>query len=87
MHYAIAHHLEHDAQPVPEPSFPPLSSSPRLYTEHDIIWYQISPWLVGVSYPGCVPSQLLVKINSILAEPRTKTKADKCLGYVKLRSW
>ena len=39
--------------------------------EHDIIQYWISPWLVWVSYPSCVPSQLLVKINSIPAEPRT----------------
>jgi len=27
-------------------------------------------WLVWVSVPGCVPSQLLVKINCILAKPK-----------------
>ena len=39
-----------------------------------VIGYQIS--LVQVSYPCCVPSQLLVKINSILAKPRTDLHAS-----------
>ena len=33
---------------------------PALYTEHDAIWCGISRWSVGVSCPGCVPSQFLV---------------------------
>lgn len=70
MHSAIAHRPE---LPSCDPSSP-LVSSPSLYTKHDIIWYKISPWLVWVTYPGCVPSQLLVKINSVLAEPRTDCK-------------
>ena len=76
MHDAIAHHLDPDAQPVPEPCslLPWPSQLPQLYTQYDVIWYQISPWLVRISYPGCVPSQLLVKINSIPAEPRTLWK-------------
>ena len=50
---------------------PPPGQLPQLHTEHDIIWYRISPWLVWVSCPGCDPSQLLVKINSFPAELRT----------------
>ena len=59
MHNAIAHHLLTDAQSVPE-QWPLASFPPSLYTEHDIIWYGISLWPVGVSCPGCVLSQLLV---------------------------
>ena len=33
---------------------------PQLYAEHDVIWYGISLWSVGVSCPSSVPSQLLV---------------------------
>ena len=60
---------------------PPPSQLPKLYTEHDIIWYRISPWLVQVSYPGCVLSQLLVRINSIPAEPRTPEESFSMLNW------
>jgi len=42
-------------------------------TQHDSTWYQIPcfVWPVWVTQPGCVPSQLLVKINPVVAEPRT----------------
>ena len=39
---------------------PFLLLPPALYAEHDVIWYGISLWSVGVSSPSCVPSQLLV---------------------------
>ena len=72
MHNAIAHHPEPDAQPVLAPrSLVPSGQLPQLYTEHDVIWYGISPWIAWLGCPGCAPSQLLVKINSISAEPRT----------------
>lgn len=44
---------------------------PILYTEHDIIWYH---WILQVNYPGCVPSQLLLRINFIWAKTRTIVK-------------
>jgi len=44
------HHSEHT---------PPLLLPPALYAEYDTIWYGISLWSVGVSCPGCVPSQPL----------------------------
>jgi len=33
---------------------------PAFVAEHDIVWYGISLWSVGISCPGCVLSQLLV---------------------------
>ena len=59
MHNAIAHHLLTDARAAIHPSRPTL---PSLYTEHDILWYGISLWLVRVSCPGRAPSQLLVHL-------------------------
>ena len=38
----------------------PSSSPSPLYAEHDVVWYGISLWSVGVSCPVCVPSQLPV---------------------------
>ena len=42
------------------PLLPSFLLPPALYAEHDVIWYGVSLWSVGVSCPGCVPSQLLV---------------------------
>jgi len=44
-----------------------LQPAPHLNTDHGITWYRIS------HLTGCLgqPSQLLVKINSVPAEPRT----------------
>ena len=43
---------------------PPIpSSSPGLYTQHDILWYGISLCLVWVTSPGRVPSQFLVPLQ------------------------
>jgi len=52
-------------------AFPPASFPAR--TQHNSTWYGIpySVWPGWVSLPGCVPSWLLVKINLVLAEPRT----------------
>jgi len=46
---------------------------PLTGTQHDGTWYRTpcSVWPGWVSPPGCVPSWLLVKINPVLAEPRT----------------
>jgi len=38
----------------------PISSLKAVTAEHDIVWHGISLGSVGVSCPGCVPSQLLV---------------------------
>jgi len=59
------------AQPAPERRSPPPASSPSLYTEHEVMWYQISLCLVWVSCPGCIPSQLPVKSNTIPAKTMT----------------
>ena len=61
MHKAIAHHPLTDAQPVPEQwAATPWLTPTSFIVQHDIIWYGISLWPVGVSCPGCVPFHLLV---------------------------
>jgi len=54
------------AREFPLPRSPPLEPS---------TWYGIpcSVWPGGVSLPGCAPSWIPVKINPVLAEPRTIT--------------
>ena len=59
MHNAIAHHLLTDARAAIRTCWP---AAPSLYTEHDVLWYGIFLWLVWVSCPGCVPSQLLAHL-------------------------
>jgi len=53
--------------------FPPRR--PPTGTQHDGSWYGIPgsvwPGWGWVSPPGCAPSWILVKINPVLAEPRT----------------
>ena len=64
MHNEVAHHLLTDGQLVPEQqSAPPGQLAPCLYTGHGIIGYGIFLWPVWVSYPGGVPSQLLVPLQ------------------------
>ena len=48
--------------------------APPIRTQHDGTWYGIpcTVWPGWVSLPGCVPSWMLVKINPVLAEPRTR---------------
>ena len=50
------------AHGCPSSDPPLLANSPSLYTEHDVLWYGISLWLVQVSCPGHAPSQLLVHL-------------------------
>ena len=61
--------------------FPPRRS-PLTRTQHDSTWYGIpgSVWPGGVSLPGCAPSWSPVKINPVLAKPRTNT--EPVLKYV-----
>ena len=59
MQNATAHHPLTDARAAICPSYP---APPSLYTGHDVLWYGIALWLVGVSCPGCAPSQLLVHL-------------------------
>jgi len=56
----------------------PATQLPPTRTQHDGTWYGIpcSVWPGGVSPPGCVPSWILVKINPLLAKPRTKCKLN-----------
>jgi len=51
----------------------PTAHLPPTRTQYDDTCYRIScfVWPFWVSLPGCVPSWLLVKINPVLAEPRT----------------
>jgi len=86
MYNAIAHHPKPNAQPVPEQRSLTPGQLPPLYTEHDVIWYGISLGLVWVSCPGCVPSQPLVKINSLPAQTRTMCNAAQRLFSVFLKS-
>jgi len=54
--------------------FPPCLPPPTR-TQHDSTWYGIHgsvwPGWGWVSPPGCAPLWILVKINPVLAEPRT----------------
>ena len=52
----------------------PSASSASFILSMTSVWYRISPRLAQVSRPGRAPSQLLVKINPIPAEPRTKVQ-------------
>ena len=54
----------------------PAAQLPPARTQHDSTWYGIpcSVWLGWVSPASCVCSWLLVKINPVLAEPRTHMK-------------
>jgi len=57
---------------VPAPQLPPTG------TQHDGTWYGIPgsvwPGWGSVSPPSCAPSWILVKINPVLAKPRTLNK-------------
>jgi len=54
----------------------PAAPLPPTRTQHDGTWYGIpsSVWPDWVSPPGYVPSWIPVKINPVLAEPRTFKK-------------
>jgi len=59
---------------LPEPRVSsPHAQLPPTGTQHDGTWYGIpcSVWPGWVSPPGYVPSWSTVKINPVLAEPRT----------------
>lgn len=57
---AIAHHPLSDAQPVLEQQAP-QPTPPSFTVQRNILWYGISPESAGISCPGCIPSQLLVR--------------------------
>lgn len=62
----------------------PASLPPPAQLSQSVCWawgHIVSniPWLVGVSYPAHDTSQLLVKIDSIPAEPRTQCMQRKLL--------
>lgn len=42
------------------PNTTSLHLCPALYAEHDVTYYGISLWSVGLSFPSCAPPQLLV---------------------------
>jgi len=89
-------HKPHDPesrppQPPPHAPKPQVSSHPQLPpigTQRDGTWYGIpcSVWPGGVSPPGCAPSWSLVKINPVLAEPRTIPQAGKTLSGSELKA-
>jgi len=59
------------------PERPELKPPPACQLPHrNPAWYQIpcSVWPVWLSPPSCVPSWLLVKVNPVLAKPRTRSK-------------
>jgi len=65
----------HDCRGVlPSRERVPAAQLPSTGTQRDGTWYGIpgSFWPGGVSRPGCAPSCSPVKINPVLAEPRTK---------------
>ena len=51
-------------------NFPPWPAPPS-ETQHMVL-NTLSLWPVWVSWPGCVPSWLLVKVDPVLAKPRTR---------------
>jgi len=64
----------------PAPALPsregvPATQLPPTGTQHEDTWYGIPcsvwPGWGWVSPPGCAPSWILVKINPVLAKPRT----------------
>jgi len=69
--------LSRTAPPLspPEPRVSSSRAAPATRTQHDGTWYGIPgsvwPGWGWVSPPGCAPSWILVKINPVLAEPRT----------------
>jgi len=58
---------------LPSCEWVPAAQLPPTRTQHDGTWYGIpcSVWPGGVSLPDYVPSWIPVKINPVLAEPRT----------------
>jgi len=60
---------------APEPQVSSCRTAPPTRTQHDSTWYGISgsvwPGWGWATPPGCAPSWILVKINPVLAEPRT----------------
>ena len=56
---------------------PARPTPPCLYTGHDVPWYGIPLWLVWVSCPYCVPSQLLVHSQPLLAGQYEKLKSPR----------
>jgi len=58
---------------LPSREWVPAAPLPSTGTQHDGTWYGIpcSVWPGGVSPPGCARSWSLVKINPVLAKPRT----------------
>jgi len=77
---------------APEPRESPRRSPPPTGTQRDVTWYGIpgSVWPGGVSPhpPGCAPSWSPVKINPVLAKPRTVRSFSNTsrprLSYLKL---
>lgn len=73
--------ITHDRCPVCSRAAIPPSNSLSLCTEHDVIQYGISFWLVWVSSPSYVPFQLLVYLigraqeaeKSLTAQQQLKT--------------
>lgn len=54
---AIAHHPLTDAQSVLEQGSPSQPAPSRFIAENDVVWYGMSLWPAGVSFPESVPSQ------------------------------
>ena len=52
---------------------PPFLLLPAAFiAEHDIVWYGKSLWSVGVSCPGCAPSQLSVHLHPTRGRVRSR---------------
>ena len=54
---------------------PSRPTPPSLYTGHEVPWYGIALWLVGVSCPGHAPSQLLAHLLAGRARETEKSLA------------
>jgi len=46
------------SQSLEQSSTPPCNLPLSFIAEHDVMWHRTSLWWVGISCPGCVPSQL-----------------------------
>jgi len=68
---------------------PAAQLPPSIGTQHDGTWYgtPCSVWPGGVSPPSCAPSWIPVKINPVLAKPRTIAYSVLFFSKIVLLLW
>ena len=86
LHDPQSRSLDRTSARAPEPRVSSRRAAPPPGTPHDGTWYGIPssvwPGWGWVSPPGCAPSWILVKINPVLAEPRTQAYFYALITYL-----